>query len=1004
MQNDTDSTMRPDSNVRYAPEIMQPAADATLDTTQTDTTAEADRTMHINDLPSALKKPMPMDSTLRPANGQMGATDVPKAPRVFFLKGDTYEQVQMLSENSGEAQVFLVKKKGEESEFVLKVYYPNFDINKKLMQVVRSFQFEMIVELYDYGKTYVDGKHRYYELMEHLKGGTLRDLKLEGDINRFRRIALQAAAALAYCHHHYVLHKDIKPTNFFFRDEQKTQLVLGDFGISALRDSNARTYHTTQARTPIYAAPEMYTDVIDGVVEITEAADYYSLGMTLFAIWLGENPMSSNERIMMKQKNEGRLPRLAELPEKVKTIVQGLTAVNQQNRWGYEQVERWFLGENVPVDLSSPFLRYKSFIVDPDRNIVADNVHELVPLLADNEQLAINYLYNGRLVAWLESSGNTKLSELLKDIVINKYPVDKKAGLACALYTMDPTYPYMDIQGTPCDDVHSIALSLLSYQDKYAIMLQRPNDALYLWLESHTGCDINRLRSYFKPEKNGHVSILRLVYEIDPDMPFLARHPSSTIQEITHSFGYSNPTEDDWKSLTDGRLLSWMYCHEDLMACESLRILTHGQKYSRQLAYKVLYNLDREAAFDLREAHTPEGIGEQLSHHLMQTEHLSPEEFEAQMQDYTNPDGRFYYYAQLHGWFDLMTDATRCFDLNSAENRDRLSAYDLRTALYRFCRILGTNPSYLLSNGTILNDGRSMDLSYTSLIRQELREGALAQWMSSYYHEDPTRDFSEEYSYERELEEWIMALGRLDNQQSYYRRFTKACEDTKRRIANVRHQWIRARAKEKVWKYVFYSVCAVWVLLVLLFGITGRNYLMGHKLLAIGLPVGGMSAIIVAVRAYFKGISPTLSCLCGVLGAMTSFIPIYIMQAVESSSPGTKTLDIVVVALTAIYMAICHFTAFHEDKAADANAVKELLNNDDVKTSLIEPLYYTFKTKSNRFKSTKFGMLDEISDHVRSLSGESVMHYVLWSILALILVLEFCIFSSSLFDANFPVS
>ena len=113
-------------------------------------------------------------------------------------------------------------------------------------------------------------------------------------------------------------------------------------------------------------------------------------------------------------------------------------------------------------------------------------------------------------------------------------------------------------------------------------------------------------------------------------------------------------------------------------------------------------------------------------------------------------------------------------------------------------------------------------------------------------------------------------------------------------------------------------------------------------------------------------------------------------------------LDIVVVVLTAIYMAICHFTAFHEDKAADSNAVNSLLNDDDVKTSLLEPLYYTFKTKSNRFKSAKFGMLDEVSDHVRSLSGESVLHYLLWSIMMLILVAEFCIFSSSLIDAKLP--
>ena len=76
-------------------------------------------------------------------------------------------------------------------------------------------------------------------------------------------MARQAAGALAYCHQNHLLHKDVKPTNYFFRDKEQQQLVLGDFGISAIQEGEGESFRTTQARTPIYAAPEMYTDVID---------------------------------------------------------------------------------------------------------------------------------------------------------------------------------------------------------------------------------------------------------------------------------------------------------------------------------------------------------------------------------------------------------------------------------------------------------------------------------------------------------------------------------------------------------------------------------------------------------------------------------------------------------------------------------------------------------------------------------------------------------------------
>ena len=947
------------------------------------------------------------DRTIAVSMGDRTFRSQPEAPETsngfFVLKGVQYKNLKCLSDTSGEAQVFLVENEGQ--EYVLKVYYPSFDVNKKLLQTIRSFDFEMIVRIYDFGKTYVEGKHRYYELMEYLRGGSLNQYQLGGDMSQFRRIALQGAAALAYCHNNNILHKDIKPSNFFFRDETHEELVLGDFGISSLLEQDGKAHRTSQARTPIYAAPEMYSDVIDGVVELTSAADFYSLGMTLFALWLGENPMSSNERVMMRQKNEGRLPRLNELPENVKLIIQGLTAVNPMSRWGYEQVEKWFLGEEVAVDISSPFLRYKNFIVDPDRNLVADNVHELIPLLVENERLATGYLYNGRISQWLESCGNMKLATVVKDIIVNKYPVDQHAGLMASVYAMEPTYPYKDVAGNLCDDIHSVAISMLSYLEQYAVLLRNPNDSLFLYVESHTKCDVNRLRSYFKTDDEGgpkpdyRISILRCVYEIDKDIPFLSKYPSSTIEQIVHAFGYQQLTADEWLSLTDGRLLSWMFSHEDMMACESLRIMTQGQKHSETLAYKVLYNLDRKAAYDLRSADTPEKIGLLLAQRLKNAEHLNNEDFEREMRDVIEPNGRFAYFAQLHGWIELQAEASRTFDLKSDENRERLGAYDAKTAVYRFCRILGVTPTYLLPDGTELADGRELNHSMNSLMRSEMRSGSFSQWLSIFYHEDPQRDFDEEYSYEHELERWLMVLGEIDMSNNYYKRFVNARESTQRKMEDVRTGWKHAKRREKTWRTAFYSLCGIWAILVLIFGVTGRDFLLRNAFVTIGLPIGGISAIIIATRAYFRGYGFVLSMLWGLLGLLSSFIPVMILRLVNGSVP--SLFNICVVLITGIYMLICHITDFRGDQKADNKLINEILD-DDIQSSLLEPLFYTFKTKSYKFKGSKFGMLDDVSDQVRSVSGESVLHYILWCLMVLILVAEFVAFSPSLMNIRNP--
>ena len=776
--------------------------------------------------------------------------------------------------------------------------------------------------------------------------------------------------------------------------------MLGDFGISSVLEGDEKVHRTTQARTPVYAAPEMYNDVIDGEVEITPAVDFYSLGITLMTLWLGENPLNLNERVMMRKKNEGRLPRINELPDRVKMIVQGLTSVNPQTRWGYEQVERWFLGENVKIDLSSPILKYRSFIVDPERNLVADNIHELIPLLVDNERLAINYLYNGRIAGWLEQCGNVKLSSVVKDIVVNRYPADQKAGLMASVYVMEPTYPYKDVRGNLCDDIHSVAISVLSYQEEYSLLLSNPNDALFLYMESHSKADVNRLRSYFSPESkmDKRIAILRFAFEADPEIPFLGKCPSSNLSEIVHSFGYEDCTDDEWISLSDGRLLSWMYSHEDHMACEALRIMTNGKKPTRSLGYKVLYNIDRDAAFDLRDANTPYKVGEVLREDLKKWQNLPDKEVATLLEDYMDPNGRFFYFAQLHGWFEQISQARACFDMKSEENKERLGAYDFRTAAYRFCRILGVTPSYLLEDGSELKSGSNIDTHiYRPLLLSAMKQGSLSQWMAVFYHEDPSRDFSEPYSYERKLEEWIINLGQIDSNQKYFKRFGTAKEETAQKYKEVRMGYHRAKAKESRWRYTFYGLCALWIVLLLICGVSGRDYLFHHSMMAIGIPVGGVTAVIVGLRAYFRGYGFVMSCLWGLLGMLSSWIPITILKTIDQASPSLFIPAAIVITL--VYMAICHVTDFRSDTKGDNQLISEVME-DDIKSTLLEPLYYTFKQKSFKFKGSKFGMLDDVTNQVRSISGESVLHYILWSIMVGILLMEMIVFSPKLL--NYP--
>ena len=487
------------------------------------------------------------------------------------------------------------------------------------------------------------------------------------------------------------------------------------------------------------------------------------------------------------------------------------------------------------------------------------------------------------------------------------------------------------------------------------------------------------------------LAVMRTVYEIDKAMPFLVKYKTKTLKDIVNCFGNEQLSEDDWRSLTDGRLLSWMYNHEDRMACEALRILTEGKDFSRHLAFKVLYNIDRTASYDLKDADTPKKVGEMLVDKLVKWQSLSDAEFTECMSEFTEPDGRFMYFAQMHGWVTEMVEAQKCFDLNSEENRQRLGVYDLRIAAYRFCRILGAVPTYILPSGKVLNNGLRIDSKYTAEVRNEVRQGVLPQWLASFYHENPEEDFSEEFSYERRLEDWLNAVGNYDPQYVFYRRFIQAKNDTKQRYDQVRKKFMQSQIKRNSWRIIYFGLCLLWMIAVLIMGFDKRDEMLINGMLTVCGPVGGVTALICCTKAFFRGYGFMLCALWGLFGFLTSLIPLWTLRYVDANMPSMFSATVIV--FTLLYMVICHFSENRSDKTLDREFINEVID-DDVKSLLLEPLYYTFKTKSYKFNGSKFSVLEDIENQFTTVASESVIHYVMWTIMIVALIAELLVYNS----------
>lgn len=172
-----------------------------------------------------------------------------------------------------------------------------------------------------------------YLVMELLEGRTLRDiLAKEAPLDPARAVSLmlQVSAAVAAAHEAGIIHRDLKPANIFIvqRPDVPSVVKVLDFGIAKLAaeildedDPKTLTQIGAMIGTPRYMSPEQ----CDGI-ELTPAADVYSLGVILYEMLTGTVPFSGSTPLAIAMKHTTEIPRkprefVASIPQPLEDIV-----------------------------------------------------------------------------------------------------------------------------------------------------------------------------------------------------------------------------------------------------------------------------------------------------------------------------------------------------------------------------------------------------------------------------------------------------------------------------------------------------------------------------------------------------------------------------------------------------------------------------------------------------------------------------------------------------------
>jgi serine/threonine protein kinase len=179
--------------------------------------------------------------------------------------------------------------------------------------------------------------------------GNLADfIKRNGPLNKDQasRLVRQVTEGLEQLHGAGVQHRDLKPTNILMRSEEPLELVLADFGLSALADS---TVLTQPYGTLFYAAPETLTGMY------SRASDYWSLGIILVEALSGNSIAATlrNDALLPYRLVQGKVPIPPSIPKGWQPLLKRLLQRDHYRRWQAAEVHSWLDREGRKVGVAA---------------------------------------------------------------------------------------------------------------------------------------------------------------------------------------------------------------------------------------------------------------------------------------------------------------------------------------------------------------------------------------------------------------------------------------------------------------------------------------------------------------------------------------------------------------------------------------------------------------------------------------------------------------------------
>ena len=728
----------------------------------------------------------PQKTAVAPGMGApQSAAPQPADEKEITVGGKTY-QVEKLISSGTEGDVFIVTD--GHSRYALKRCHPGFQTNMAVMPALQKLNGKgYIADIYDCAAD--------FELLEFIPEGSAASANIRGNAEAILAITIKAAMALNEMHKVGIIHKDIKPANILIKDTNTWDSVLCDFGIADVLKPNGKV-STPQSRTIIYAAPEMYDqkNIIfnEGQTfsELTGKADFYSLGMTILSLWMGEGAFLSKEHELAMDKNKGRITVPEDMPDPLAKICRGLLIKSVEKRWDYEKIERLLNGEDVPVD-EAIIIEDLNITFNAAKHLSANNPEELAACMEEDPELGTKYLYRGQLEKWLKPY--PELSVEMQEIVEKRYPKDQAMGFYAALCALNPAKPFtlagysretgddLSIEAVTLKDVSNFCNGHILSDDTIE---EIESDKFAEWVRVRNA---KMMENVPKADPNAEYSdvFMRRIQMIDPltdiNLRNDANHPD-----------YAMTGESIGRFLNKVYNIYWNVCGGNT---------------------EMVYHIWKPRADEPLSLEIPARTVEVVAASFVNSDDCH------YITNFFNTKGNRF--REQTRWFLSATDIDDEDYQKKAGPGD--GTFFHQQSWMKVIKGFGATPEYLL-----VDEGKTV-ITLDELFREnkktlqdEFYERGLMGFLAVNRMEDPTADLKPQFAYEELLHQYVEDLAKIDSEMEPVTRFRYAAKKAEKLISEGKSK-IRGLLTRSIAQYVlsivFAVIPAVLLLAMLLFSI-----------------------------------------------------------------------------------------------------------------------------------------------------------------------------------------